>query len=333
MRIALLLLCALPLVAEWKVLKTIPVGGEGGWDYLTVDAAAHRLFLSRGTRVDVLDLETGKVTGHIPDTPGVHGIALNPKLGKGYVSAGRSNQVVVFQLSDLKVESKIATGKNPDFILYDEPSGRVITFNGGSSDATFIDPKSGTVAATLPLGGKPEAAVPDGAGKVYVNIEDKAELAEIDAKSAKVLRRIKIEGCDEPSGIAIDVKNRRTFSGCGNKVMAVTSLDSGKVVARIPIGPGVDANGFDPGRGLAFSSNGGDGTLTVARETSAGHFEVVQNVPTRRGARTMALDPATHHVFLVTARFGPVPAAPAGGARQRPPMLPGTFEVLEVGEN
>ena len=333
MRIALLLLLSLPLCAEMKVLKTMPVGGEGGWDYLTVDPVTHRLFLSRGTRVDVLDLNTGKVTGAIPDTPGVHGIALNPRLGKGYISAGRANTVVVFNLSDLKVERKIATGKNPDFILYDEPSGRVITFNGGSADATFIDAKSGTVVATLPLGGKPEAAVSDGAGKVYANLEDKAELAEIDARSAQVLRRIKITGCEEPSGLALDLKHRRTFSGCGNHVMAVTSLDGGKVVAAIPIGPGVDANGFDAERGLAFSSNGGDGTLTVAKETSDGHFEVVQNVPTQRGARTMALDPSTHHIFLVTAKFGPLPGAAPGGPRQRPPMVPGSFEVLEVGEN
>ena len=333
MKTMLLLLLALPLCAEMKILKTIPVGGEGGWDYLTVDAAGHRLFLSRGTRVDVLDLNTGKVTGEIPNTPGVHGIALNHALGKGYVSAGRDNSVVVFNLSDLKVEGKIAAGKNPDFILFDEPSNRVITFNGGSADATLIDAKTGTVAATLPLGGKPEAAVSDGTGKVYVNIEDTAELVAIDARAAKVLRRIKITGCDEPSGLAIDVKHSLTFSGCGNKVMAVTSLDSGKVVAAIPIGAGVDGNGFDAERGLAFSSNGGDGTLTVARGTPGGHFAVVQTVPTQRGARTMAVDPATHHVFLMTAKFGPMPAAAPGGPRQRPPMIPGSFMVLEVGEN
>jgi outer membrane protein assembly factor BamB len=323
----LLLLLALPLCAQMKVLKTISVGGEGGWDYLTVDSAGHRLFLSRGNRVDVLDLKTGKVVGEIPDTPGVHGIALNPSLGKGYISAGRANAVVVFNLSDLKTEGKIATGKNPDFILYDEPSGRVITMNGGSSDATLIDAKTGTVAATLPLGGKPEAAVSDGSGKVYINLEDKSELAEVDARAGKVLRHFKLEGCDEPSGLAIDVKHHRTFSGCGNKVMAVTALDSGKVIATIPIGAGVDANGFDQERGLAFSSNGGDGTLTVAKETSGGAYEVVQNVPTQRGARTMAVDPSTHHVFLVTAKFGTAEA----GAR-RPPMLPGSFMVLEVGE-
>ncbi len=327
MKTALLLLCALPLCAEMKVLRTIPVGGEGGWDYLTVDSPGHRLFLSRGTRVDVLDLNTGKVAGEIPDTPGVHGIALAPKLGKGYISAGRANSVVVFSLSDLKVEGKIAAGRNPDVILYDEPSGRVIAFNGGSGDATLIDAKAGTVAATLPLGGKPEAAVSDGSGKVYVNLEDKSELVEIDARSAQVLRHIKLEGCDEPSGLAIDVKHRRTFSGCGNKVMAVTSLDGAKVIATIPIGPGVDANGFDAERGLAFSSNGGDGTLTVAKETSSGHYEVVQNVPTARGARTMAVDPSTHHVFLVTAKFGT-----AEPGQRRPPMVPGSFMVLEVGE-
>lgn len=327
MKIALLLLCSLPLCAEMKVLRTIPVGGEGGWDYLTVDSAAHRLFLSRGTHVDVLDLNTGKPAGQIANTPGVHGIALNPAAGKGYVSAGRSNSVMVFNLADLKVTATIPTGKNPDFILYDQPSDRVITFNGGSADATLIDAKAGAVAATLPLGGKPEAAVSDGAGHVYANIEDKSELVEIDARAAKVLRRIKITGCDEPSGLAIDLKHSVTFSGCGNKVMAVTALASGKVVATLPIGAGVDANGFDAAKGLAFSSNGEDGTLTVAKETSAGKYGVVQTVATQRGARTMAFDPATHHVFLVTAKFGPsVPG-------KRPPMLPGTFVVLEVGEN
>ncbi len=328
-RLIATLLLALPLCAQMKVLRTIHVPGAGGWDYLTVDSDKNRLFISRGTHVAVVDIASGKTVGEIADTPGVHGIALATKLGKGFVSAGRANDVVVFDLKDLSTKAKIPTGKNPDFILYDEPSGKVITFNGGSADATLIDASAGKVTNTLKLGGKPEGAVSDGRGHVFVNIEDTAELVELDAKAGTVVKRLKMTGCKEPSGLAIDLKKRRTFSGC-DEMMFVTDVDAGKVIAKVPIGAGVDANGFDQEKGLAFSSNGEAGTLTVAQEKN-GKYEVLQNVPTQSGARTMAFDPKSHHVFVVTAKYGPAPAG-AKGEHPHGPMLPDSFVVLEIGQ-
>ena len=334
MKIRSILLAALvavtPLCAAMKILRTMHVPGEGGWDYLTVDSGAKRLYISRGTHVAVMDLVTGKAAGDIPNTAGVHGIVLANKLGKGFISAGRANTVIVFDPKDLSTKNSIPTGKNPDFILFDEPSGKVITFNGGSADATVIDASAGTVSSTVALGGKPEGAVSDGKGHVYVNIEDTAELVELDPRAGKVMKRIKMEGCEGPSGLAIDVKKGRTFSGCDNKVMAVTDLAAGKVIVKIPIGGGVDANAFDQERGLAFSSNGESGTLTVAKEVN-GKYEVVQTVKTQSGARTMAFDPASHHVFLITAKYGPTPAN-AKGPYPHGPMVKSSFVVLEVGE-
>src|SRR5499427_2018232 len=309
--------------AKYEVKQKYVLGGDGGWDYLTFDAAGKRLFISRGTHVMVVDPYKGAAVGDIPDTPGVHGIALAQDLGKGFTSNGRDNTVTVFDLKTLKTTAKIKIeGENPDAILYDAASKRVFTFNGATKNATVIDADKGTVVSNIPLDGKPEFAAADGKGMVYVNIEDKSELTAIDAKKGAVATSWPLTGCEEPSGLAMDQKNRRLFAGCHNKVMAVVNADTGKVIATPAIGQGVDANGFDPGTQLAFSSNG-DGTLTVVHEDSADKYTVAQNAETQRGARTMALDTNTHDVYLVTAEFDEQPPAKEGD-RPRRTMKPGT---------
>lgn len=314
---------------HYRLIKTVPLGGEGGWDYLACDPQARRLYISRGTHVLVLDADTYKVVGDIPDTPGVHGIALAPELGRGFISDGRGDSVTIFDLKTLKTLDHVQTGKNPDAIVFDPFSGRVFSMDGKSAQATAIDAASGDVLGTVPLNGKPEFAAADGTGTVYVNIEDKSELVAFDAKSLRVSGTWPLEPCSEPSGMAMDAKHRRLFIGCHNKMMAIVDADSGVVVSTVPIGSGVDANRFDPGTDLAFSSNG-DGTLTVVRELSPDAFVVAQTVRTQKGARTMALDAKTHRVYLVTADFGPAPAPTAAQPHPRPAILPGTFRLLVV---
>lgn len=316
---------------DYKVTGKIDIGGPATfWDYLTSDPGAHRLYVSNGTRVVVVDTAAGKPIGEIPDTQGVHGIALAPGLGKGFISCGRANKVVVFDLKTLKATSEVATGKNPDAISYEPVSGRVFTFNGGSKDSTAFDAKTGKVAGTIPMGGKPEFAQVDGKGKLYVNNEDTSEILEVDAKALTVSRKWALAPCEEPSGLAIDTKHARLFSVCGNKLMAISDIKTGKLLTTLPIGEGADGVAFDPGTGTAFSSNG-EGTLTVVREVK-GKYEVVQTVPTKRGARTVAVDTATHRVYTPTAAFGPAPAATAQNQRPRPPMLADTFHLLVVAE-
>lgn len=328
------LVCGLMFAADpgLRVVKNYKLGGEGGWDYLKFDPDSGRLFISRATHVIVIDADSGKPVGDIPDTPGVHGIALAPDLGRGFTSNGREGTVSIFDLKTLKPISKVeAIGENPDSILFDPATKRVFTFNGRSGDSTAIDASTGDIAGKIVLGGKPEFAVTTGAGEIFVNLEDKSELLQLDPKELKVKSRWPLAPCEEPSGLAIDVKNRRLFVGCDNKMMAVVNADSGKVITTLPIGQGVDANGFDPETGFAFASCG-EGVLTVVKEESPDKFGVVENVPTERGARTMALDPKTHHIFLVTAKFGPPPAATAEQPGPRPTILPDTFEVLVVGQ-
>ncbi|HEY6309126.1 MAG TPA: YncE family protein [Candidatus Angelobacter sp.] len=314
--------------AQYQLKQKFVLGGDGGWDYLTYDPVGKRLFISRATRVQVVDPAKGTVIAEIPDTTGVHGIALAQDLGKGFTSNGRDNSVTVFDLKTLKETAKIKTegGENPDSILYDPASKRVFTFNGRSKNASVIDAEKGTLVGNIPLDGRPEFAAADGKGKVYVNIEDKSELSQIDAKTASVVNTWPLTGCEEPSGLAMDQKHRRLFSGCHNKVMAVTDADTGKVIATVPIGQGVDANGFDPGTDLAFSSNG-DGTLTVVHEDAPDKFTVVQNADTQRGARTMALDTNNHDVYLVTAEIEEKPPA-EGQTRPQRSMKAGTFTLL-----
>ncbi len=316
----------------YHVIKTYKVGGEGGWDYLTVDASARRFYISRGTHVIVLDADSGKNVGDIPDTPGVHGIALAPELGKGFVSNGREGTVTIFDMSTLApIGGKVKVGENPDAILYEPATKRVFTFNGRSQDSTAIDAASGKVLGTIKLDGKPEFAASDAKGEVFVNIEDKSELTVIDPNKLEVKVKWPLAPCTEPSGLAIDRKNRRLFVGCDNKMLAVVDADSGKVLATPAIGEGVDATAYDDESGLAFASCG-EGVLTVVKEDSPEKFSVVENVKTEAGARTMALDSKTHNVFTVTAKFGPPPAATADNPHPRRTILPDTFEVLVLGK-
>lgn len=319
---------AAPAANHYQLKQKYVLGGEGFWDYLTFDPAGKRVFISRGTHVMVVDPAKGSVIGDIPDTPGVHGIALAPELNKGFTSNGRENTVTVFDLKTLKETARIKLegAENPDAILYDPASKRVFTFNGRSHNSSVIDAKTNAVVATIPLDGKPEFSVSDGKGTVFVNIEDKSELTSIDAKNGKVLKTWSLAPCEEPSGLAIDQKHRRLFSGCHNKMMAVTNAETGKVIATPAIGEGVDANAFDPGTELAFSSNG-DGTLTVVHEDSPGKFTVVENTSTQRFARTMALDTTNHDVYLVTAEIEEAPPAKEG-ERPRRTMKPGSFTLL-----
>jgi YVTN family beta-propeller protein len=310
----------------YHVVKKFHIGGEGGWDYLTADSEARRLYVSHATQVEVLDLDSGTVVGTVADTPGVHGIAIAPELGRGFISAGRANKVKIFDLNTLHTTGEVSTGQNPDAIVYDPATKRVFAFNGGSDSATVIDAAKGTVAGTIALGGKPEFATADGEGHVYVNLEDKSQVVKIDSRKLTAGDRWPLAPCEEPSGMAMDRQHRRLFVGCGNKMMAVVDFGNGKVITTLPIGDGVDANGFDPEPGLAFSSNG-DGTLTVVHEDTPDKFHVVENAKTEHGARTMAVDLKTHNVLLSIAEFGP----PQPGNR-RPSVLPGTFAIVVVGQ-
>ncbi|MGA3091969.1 MAG: YncE family protein [Terriglobales bacterium] len=308
--------------ADYKVVKTWKPGGDGGWDYLTADSDGHRLFIARGTRVMVIDTESGKQVGEIPDTTGVHGVALDAEIGRGFTSNGREDTVSVFDLKTLAVEKKIKVGSGPDAILYDPFSKRVFTFNGKGSEmtSTAIDAAKGEVVGKVELGGKPEFAATDEKGTVFVNLEDKSEIVGFDPQKLTVKSRWKLTDCEEPTGLSIDRKNRRLFAGCGNKKMAIVDADSGKVIASPPIGEGCDATAFDAGLGLAFAS-AGDGTITVIREDGGDKFSVAQTVVTQKSARTMAVDARTHQLFTVAANVGPRPERK---------MEPDSFVVLVV---
>lgn len=323
---------AFPADPGLHVFKQYKLGGDGGWDYLTLNPSSRQLFISRSTHIMVVDADTGKIVGDIADTPGVHGIALAPDLSRGFTSNGREGTVSIFDLGTLKLLSKVAdVGQNPDAILFDPATRRVFTFNGGSHDATAIDATNGKIVGKIPLGGKPEFGVTTGAGEIFVNIEDKSELVSLDPSALKVKARWSLAPCEEPSGLAIDIKNRRLFAGCDNKMMAIVNADSGKVISTVPIGEHVDANRFDPETGLAFASCG-DGSMTVVHEDSPDRFTVVQSVATERGARTMELDSKTHDLYTVTAKFGPPPQPTTQQPHPRPPVLPGSFVLLVVGK-
>lgn len=313
----------------YHVIHRINTGGEGGWDYLTVDTASNRLFLSRGTHAMVIDLGRDSVIGDIPNTLGIHGVALAPELNRGFTSNGRDSSVTIFDYKTLATIAVVKIpGRNPDAILYDPGTKRIFTMNGGTANSTAIDATNGTVVGTVDLGGKPETAVSDG-GKVYANVEDKNMIVVFDPKTLAVLAKWPLAPCEEPTGLAIDRVHRRLFAGCGNKTMAVVDMATGKVVASPAVGDGVDAAGFDPATQLAFTSNG-EGSITVVHEDSPDKYTVVETVTTQRGARTMAVNPKTHRLYTVSAEFGPMPAATADRPRPRPPMLPGTFVVLEL---
>ena len=321
-----------PAGSGYHVIKTVAVGGDGGWDYVYVDSDARRVYVSRGTHTMVIDADTYAVVGDIPETQGVHGIAIASDLGRGFTSNGGSNDVTIFDLKTLKAIGNAKTDVNPDAILYEPVTKRVFTFNGGrrniagGKNSTAINAADGTVLGNIDLRGKPEFATADGKGSVYVNNEDSSELHHIDAATLKELHHWPLAPCKSPSGLAMDVKNRRTFSVCDEKVMAVMNVDTGKVVATPTICEGPDAAGFDPSSGYVFASCG-DGNLTVIHEDSPDKYTVVENVPTKKSARTMGLDLKTHNIFLPAADFD----APAAGER-RGKMKPGSFVLVVVGK-
>lgn len=316
----------------WHVVARHALGGSGGWDYLALDKASQRLYVSRSNRVLVLDARTGKQVGEIDGLAGVHGIAIADGLQRGFISNGRGDTVTVFDLATLKVEQTVPVGaKDPDGIVYDPYSQRVFTFNGDSNDASVIDAKSGKLLGHIALPGRPEFPVSDGHGHVYDNIESRNALVEIDPMTMKVTATWPLKDCDSPSGLAIDTAHHRLFSVCQNKIMAVTDSTDGKPVASVPIGEGPDAARFDPRRQLVFSSNGDSGDLTVVHEEMPDRYHVVANVPTQKSARTMALDEATGRIFLSAAEFGPRPAPTPADPHPRHTVKPGSFTILVVG--
>jgi YVTN family beta-propeller protein len=308
---------------SYHVTKTFHIASSGGWDYIAVGPGNNRLYISHGTQVNILDEKTGDSVGVIPNATGVHGIAFVPSLGKGYTSNGRLNNIYVFDLKTNQVAGQISTGQNPDAIMYDTYSKTIITCNGRSNDLTIIDPVTEKIIATIPVGGKPETAVSDGAGRLYVNIEDKNEIAVINTKTNTVENHWSIAPAEGPTGLAIDLAAKRLFAGC-DKLLVVVDLTSGKVIDKLPIGDGCDGVAFDNGLKNIFASCG-EGKLTVIHENAAGKCSVVGNVVTKKSARTLAVDESSHIVYLPAADLGT--AAPG---ERRPPVIPGTFQVLVV---
>jgi DNA-binding beta-propeller fold protein YncE len=317
-------------VADYTVAQTWPLGGEGGWDYLALDASGARLFVSRGDRVDVVETVSGKTAGTIAHTTGVHGIAFAPAHKRGFTSNGRADTVSVFELDTLRVVQEVAvSGKKPDAILYEPRHDHIITANGESSNLTVLDADTLKIAATLPLPGPPEFMATDAAGTVFVNIEtDPGKLVAVDANSLAVKATWPLTGCANPTGLALDAAHHRLFSVCENQVMTVTDSLSGKQITRIVIGKGPDAAAYDPDLGLVFSSNGIDGTLTVIRQEAPDDYRVLATVTTQTSARTMALDPATHKIFLAAAKLGPAPAPTEAQPHPRPSIVPNSFVIL-----
>ena len=323
------LIAAAAFAAEgYKVLTKIKIGGDGRWDYVAMDSAARRLYVSHGNAVEVVDPDAGKIVGTISGLHGVHGIAIADDLGKGYITNGQSGSVTIFDLKTLAKSGEPTAGRNPDAVCYEPKTKRVFAINHTGGDATSIDAKTGEVLKTFPIGASAEFCQADGAGKLYVNIEASNEVVEIDAAKNEVTRRTSILPCEGPSGLAIDVKNKKLFSVCDG-VMAVTDIPTFKVIATPKIGQGPDAAGFDPATGLAFSSNG-DGTLSIIKQVN-GKYDTVDTVTTERGARTMCVDDKSHKLFLLAAEYGP-PAPAKDGKKGRATVLPDTFHVIVVGK-
>ncbi len=328
----MLLCCVIYTQAQsnYKIVNKISISGDEGWDLLTMDESSGRLFLTHGNIVQVVDVKSGKLLGTISDLKGVHGIALANDLNKGYITNGRDSSVTIFNLFTLEILSKVqVAGKNPDAILYDEFTHNVFVYNGRTSNATIIDAKTDKVSATIALEGKPELSVTDGKGKVYLNIEDKSKLAVINAKTLKVERYYDIAPGKEASGLAIDVQSGRLFIVCDNQQMVIMDANNGKIITSLPIGERVDGTAFDPGNKRAYSSNG-DGTLTVVQEENAYSFKVLENVATQKGARTIAIDTKTHHIYLPSAEYLPAAEPTKENPKPRPSIKPGSFVVLDV---
>ena len=316
--------------AGYHVVKTIPVGAEGGWDYISIDAAARRLYVSHATKMVVIDLDRDTVVGEITNTPGIHGIAIAPELGRGFTSNGRDSSVTMFDLKSLAVLGRVkVTGANPDAIHFDAATKRVFTFNGRSANATALDAATGAVLGTIALAGKPEFAQSDGKGRLFVNIEtDPGQIQVIDTGTLKLIATYPLTGCDAPTGLAYDRARDRLFSVCGNRVLVVSNPTSGAMVASVPIGPGVDAVSYDESERLLLASNGGDGTMTVIAQDGADRYTSLGNAKTRVGSRTMTIDPKTHRAYLATVQYGPTPAPTADQPRPRAPVIPGSFAIL-----
>jgi YVTN family beta-propeller protein len=329
---ALTCVCGVAFGAEqYQFVKEIPIGGEGGWDILTIDSAASRLHLSHATKVVVVDLNKNAVVGEIADTPGVHGFVAVPELQRGFSSNGKESKSSVVDLKTLKTLSKIDTGESPDAVVYEPVRGEVYIFNHKGSSATVIDAKQAKAVATIPLGGSPEfAAVDEKAGRVYCNIEDKNEVAVIDTAKREVIARWPLAPGDGPSGIALDAAHHRLFATCHNKMMVMLDTETGKVITTVPIGAGVDGCAFDETTQLAFASCG-EGTTTIAKEETPEKLSVVQTLKTERGARTMALDPRTHRIYLPSAQFQPPPSPSPGASPARPTIVPNTLKLLVYG--
>jgi DNA-binding beta-propeller fold protein YncE len=313
----------------YHLLKTIPIPGDTFWDYMTFQPSTRRLFITHGTHVVVVNVDTGNIIGDIGGMEGNHGVVLAPEFNRGFVTDGRAAKLWIFDLKTLKVIGSAPADKDADGDVYDPASKRVFTMNGDPGTSTVVDAKTGKVVGHIELGGKPEFPVADGRGHVYANIESTSEIVEIDSHTMKITHRWPLAPGESPSGLAIDTKNNILFSGCHNKLMVIMNADTGKVIATEPIGSGVDATRFDPGTGFAFASNGRDATLTVIHEDSPTKFHVVEDVPTEMGARTMALDPTTHNVFLVTAKLERIPNPPPHTRPFR--MVPGSFHLLIYG--
>jgi DNA-binding beta-propeller fold protein YncE len=327
---AALLLCAAAPPAgapAYHVAKTINLGGEGRWDYLTFDAAGHRLFIARETRVMVVNPDSGALLGEVPGLDGAHGVALATDTGHGFATSGHDGMVTMFDLKSLAVLDRIAAAPDADAVLYDPGSKRVFTFNGDSGSSTVIDAASGKKVGSIDLGGAPEFAVSAGGGKLFVNLEDKGAIAEVDAAAMKVTRQWSLAPCESPTGLAIDREHHLLFSGCRNKLMAISDAAAGTLTTTVPIGEGVDGCAFDAGAQRAFASNG-DGTLTVVHEDTPAKFTVEANVVTKKGARTMTLDEKTHRVYTVTSDLGPPPPPTPDKPHPRPGIVPGTFTLL-----
>jgi YVTN family beta-propeller protein len=315
---------------QFKIVNRFHIPGTGRWDLLTLDAKHHRLFISRATHVQVIDTDTGEVVGDIPRTPGVHGIALAEDLNEGYTSNGKSDSVTVFDLTTLKVIGNIKiSGSNPDIILYEPLTRHVFTFNGHSDNATVIDAVTHKEITTIALPGKPELAVSDKSGRVYVNIENKSEIDVIDSGYNRIINHYPLGKGAEPTGLAFDQKHHRLFSVCANRIMDILDSRTGKIVSEVAIGAGPDAAAFDPALGIAFSPNK-DGTLTLVKERDADHFSVMQNLITQQGARSMAYDSASHRAYLVTASFGDSAPATKQEPKPKPPIIPDSLVVLQV---
>ena len=332
--VAVMVGASMPAAAQsapgYGIARTILLGGDGGWDYIFVDSSAHRAYIARATRFMVVDLDAGKLAGEIPDTPGAHGVALVPSLGIGFTSNGRENTSSVFDPTTLKVSEKIKTGEGPDAIVYDSASGNVYTMNGHGKSASVIDPKTRKVVATITLSGKPETPVPDGKGRMYINIEDKNLIAVVDTKENKVVTEWPMAGCDEPSGLDMDLDGGVLFAACGNKVMAIVDTKTGKLITTIPTGDGSDGLAFDPKEKVAVTSNGEGNMSFVAKRD--GKYVLLGNVPTKKGARTIGFDASTGQFLTVTADLGAAPKPSPENPRGRPMPLPNTFSIIAVGK-